>query len=578
MDPASAPAKPAGDFAPLATRSGQGGGDSRFRAGQSRLVAGSQAQYSEDYVNPDGTRTRKLSNEPLNVQDTQGACHPVDPSVSVDPGSKRAKTGWHPLAPSFAATANDPALVSVAVGQDQASLALQGASAAAAKTTTSTVTYPGALPGTDLTYTTSAGAVKEALTLASAPAQGRWTFTLATHGLTPVLAQGGSIQLQNAGKQTEVVIPAPEVWDSAGNNGQSAPAQTGGSYTLTPAGQGWTVTVAVDDAWLHDPKRVYPVTADPTLTYSPSTQNWYKSDGASGTDTVVKVGNSQAGTNGGDTYLRTITQFPLSTLAGKNVVGSRVDVNWENSAPQSHTSYNIDLYHATGQSFNQTPGAEYLAHGVIGDFGSLQGIPATTTGTPDGLTNFLRGVVSSSNWGALFGFVGQETAGKYTYKRVTASLLVDYGSAPTSPSISAPADQSVLTSTTPTLTVNPATDADGEAITYCFTIATRIGDHGPAPTDTMGPVTVNLANGNASLSTSSLSYHTVDGSQALSFTYNSQATDEHGLTASYLVTIWWACGQHDTSVVLASKTTPRPTENVSTPGKRSATQSPWTGR
>ncbi|TNC25093.1 PA14 domain-containing protein [Amycolatopsis alkalitolerans] len=590
VDPASAPAKPAGDFAPLSTRGGQGRGDSHFRAGQSRLVAGSQAQYSEEYVNPDGTHTRKLSNEPLNVQDAQGVWHPVDPTVSVDPASKRARTGWHPLAPSFGPTANDPALVSVQVGADQASLALQGAGAAPAKTNGSTVSYAGALPKTDLTYTTSAGEVKEALTLATAPATGQWSFALATHGLTPVLAKDGSVQLLNAAKQTEIVIPAPQAWDSAGNNGQTAPGQTTGTYTLTPTPAGWTLTVSVDEGWLHDAKRVYPVTVDPTMTYSPSTLNWYKSDGASGTDTVVKVGNSQSGTNGGDTYLRTVTQFPLSTLAGQNVVGSRVDVNWENSAPQSHTSYNIDLFHATDQSFNGAPGAEYLAHGVIGDFGSLSGIPATTANTPDALTNFLRGVVSASNWGALFGFVGQETAGKYTYKRVTASLLVDVGSAPTQATIKSPADGSVLTTPTPTLTVNPSTDADGTAVTYCFAIATgpdaasgvvaqsgcqsstswtvpagvlqdgvtytwkadafsglttttgaighlkvdkRIGAHGPAPTDTIGPLTVNLANGNASVSTSSMSYNAVGGTQSLSFTYNSQATDEHGLTASY---------------------------------------------
>ncbi|HVV12772.1 MAG TPA: PA14 domain-containing protein [Amycolatopsis sp.] len=587
VDAASAPAKPAGDFTPLSKR----GTDSRFQGGKSTLVAGSQAQYSEDYANPDGSHTLKLSNEPLNVQDSHGAWHPVDTAVAVDPASKRAHTGWHPLAPSFAATADDPALVSVAVGGDQAGLALRGATAAKAATRGPTVTYPDALAGTDLAYTTTPGSVKESLILKAAPAAGQWSFDLSTHGLTPVLAKNGGVELRNGAGHPELVIPAPEVWDSAGNNGQSAPAQTGGTYTITPAGSGrWTLTVSVDTAWLHDAKRVYPVTVDPTLTYTSGSLSWYKSDGASGTDTVVKVGNSQSGTGGADTYLRTVTPFPLSTLAGKNVVGSRVDVNWENSAAQSHTSYNVDMFHATASSYNGAPGAEYLAHGVIGDFGSLPGIPPTVSGTPDALTNFLRGVVSASNWGALFGFVGQETAGKYTYKRLTTSLLVDYGSAPTVPSINAPADNSVLTTTTPTLTVNPATDADGEAITYCFAIATgpdaasgvvaqsgcqtgtswtvpagvlqdgvaytwkadshsnlttttgaighvkidkRIGDHGPAPTDTVGPVTVNLANGNANLSTSTLAYDTVGGSQALSFTYNSQAADEHGLTASY---------------------------------------------
>jgi len=68
-----------------------------------------------------------------------------------------------------------------------------------------------------------------------------------------------------------------------------------------------------------------------------------------------------------------------------------------------------------------------------------------------------------------------------------------------------------------------------------FTVNQRIGTSGPAPTDTAGPVTVNLANGNVNLNFSSPTVPTVGGPMGLSFNYDSLiAADKYkGLTGSY---------------------------------------------
>ena len=68
-----------------------------------------------------------------------------------------------------------------------------------------------------------------------------------------------------------------------------------------------------------------------------------------------------------------------------------------------------------------------------------------------------------------------------------------------------------------------------------FTVNQRIGTSGPSPTDTAGPVTVNLANGNVNLSFSSPTVPTVGGPMGLSFSYNSlvPADKYKGLTGSY---------------------------------------------
>lgn len=66
-----------------------------------------------------------------------------------------------------------------------------------------------------------------------------------------------------------------------------------------------------------------------------------------------------------------------------------------------------------------------------------------------------------------------------------------------------------------------------------FTVNQRITSAGPSPTDTAGPVTVNLANGNASLSFASPTVSTLGGSMGMSFTYNSLKPGTRGLRGEY---------------------------------------------
>jgi RHS repeat-associated protein len=156
---------------------------------------------------------------------------------------------------------------------------------------------------------------------------------------------------------------------------------------------------------------------------------------------------------------------------------------------------------------------------------------------------------------------------------------------------SVPADQSVVTTLTPTLSVASAgTDANGDPLTYQFRIATgsdgisgqvissvpssalswtvpagilqdgtnytwsvvvgdgfdtsigwynhikvnqRVTSAGPTPTDSAGPVTVNLGNGNVSASFTTPTVSTVGGAMGLSFNYDSEAASNAGLTGTY---------------------------------------------
>lgn len=69
-----------------------------------------------------------------------------------------------------------------------------------------------------------------------------------------------------------------------------------------------------------------------------------------------------------------------------------------------------------------------------------------------------------------------------------------------------------------------------------FTVNLRVGAAGPSPTDSAGPVTVNLANGNVGMNFSSPTVSSVGGPMGMSFSYNSQKPGNAGLKGEYFDT------------------------------------------
>ncbi|MBT2518754.1 hypothetical protein J7E29_15015 [Streptomyces sp. ISL-90] len=66
-----------------------------------------------------------------------------------------------------------------------------------------------------------------------------------------------------------------------------------------------------------------------------------------------------------------------------------------------------------------------------------------------------------------------------------------------------------------------------------FTVNKRLGAGGVSPADAVGPVSVNLASGNASVSFASPTVSTVGGPMGVSFSYNSQHPSNAGLKGEY---------------------------------------------
>ncbi len=586
---AFAPAKPNADFRPLmgAGKGGQHAG-TKFDSKTSKEVG--RSEKSVEYINADGSRSVRLSQVPVSVQDERGVWQPVDTRLWEDAGSTKAKAGRDGLQPEFAAHADDAALVSVNQGGTPVSIAVQGARPAPRKIKDSTATYADVLPDTDLEYVVEPGGVKESIIVKKAPAAGAgsWVFRMDLGALTPSSADGGVVITDGKGAVV-AALPPVQAWDSSGSETDHyhrAPAQTGGTYTLKRDGNAWLVTVSVDQKWLTDPARVFPVVVDPTYTsgYSGGAESYaYKSDGTTCHNCNLQVGNSVSGPQGNpNTYWRTALRFDYTALFGTTVVGARLDFSRWASPNGSPLSWNSNLYQATSPLGYNALG-QWLAWAPIGDWGSMWS---------DGLTSFIAGRVAASDNNAWMMLTGDE-GNSWSYKYMQVSLVVDYGNPPPATSIVAPADNSVLTGLTPTLSVNAVTNPSGDATSYCFKVSTRadglsgvvvdsgcqtstswtvpagvlqdgmaytwrvltsdpsgtaittpswvghfkvdqrIGASGPSPTDEPGPVSVNLANGNVSLRDAGPTFVTVGGTAGLTFSYNSQQPNYAGLQASY---------------------------------------------
>lgn len=577
--------KAAGDFRPL-MGADAGKANSKFDTKTSKEVG--RAEKSVDYVNSDGTRTTVLSKVPVSVRDDKGAWRAVDTRLTEDRGSKRAKTGLHQLKPEFAASAEDRSLVTLGpinLGEpgQRISVALEGAKRVARQVKDSKASYVDVLPDTDLEYEVESGSVKESIVVKKPTSTSSWVFRMDTGSLTPSLKDDG-VLISDAKGKVVASLPPIVTWDSSGSaKDNKAPAQTGGIYALKQDGKSWLLTVSVDPKWLNDKARVFPVIVDPTYTYgfnNDDESRAYKADGYTCTNCGIAVGNSKSGPNGGDSVWRTAFRHDFTPLFGKNIVGARYDF-LRNAQTGSMLSWQSNLYHATSLDINGV--GQFLAGGPIGDRGSIQS---------KALTDFIAGKVNARDNSTWFMLTGSETS-EWSYKNMQVNLIVDYGTAPPAASLVSPADGSVMTSLTPTLSVSPVSNPSGDGTLYCFKVATgadgqsgivvdsgcitsntwtvpqgvltdgtsytwtvltalsggvttttpswtghfkvdqRIGDTGPAPKDTLGPVTVNLANGNVHTQNAGPTFNTVGGSSGLKFSYNSQATEPYGLRASY---------------------------------------------
>ncbi|GAA5178922.1 polymorphic toxin-type HINT domain-containing protein [Rugosimonospora acidiphila] len=351
----------------------------------SHELTGERGADRQVYANADGTQTMKVYQAPVNWRRPDGSWVPIDPTL-VPAGNPTPSSGPAPSAASAPATGSAPATTGPATqpsaaatgpapgwtvrsapqpeafggyadavtlvrlpldGSHGVGFALGGAAHVAGRISGNQVTYPGARPDADVVFAAGAGSVKESLVLRSADAPTSWVFPLRLDGLHAVATPDGSVAFADSAGTVRAVVPAGFMTDSAMDPRTGDGARSDGvRYSLATVSGSPAIRVDLDAAWLRDPRRVFPVTVDPSVESVKSGATTYVMSGESADhsdESEIKVGTYDSGGHVAKSFLK--FDSVSSALRNNNVLGARLGLF--NSWSYSCQARPVEVYPVT---------------------------------------------------------------------------------------------------------------------------------------------------------------------------------------------------------------------------------------
>ncbi|HEY3140065.1 MAG TPA: DNRLRE domain-containing protein, partial [Acidimicrobiales bacterium] len=247
--------------------------------------------------------------------------------VTPDPTPSKAFDGrWHPAAAegdvSFGSLASQTNLGYLELADGKTvSWVLAGARPVLGQRDGDNVVYENVLPGVDLQLMTLATGVKETLVLRDRNAPAVYDFPLTLTGLTSILDDPyGPVRLVDPGTNELIgVIPMAYAVDQSPNAEGGSPEPVAAAYELVPAAGGQTILrVRLDETWLRDPARVFPVKVDPSTQSPQAEASRYITSGSpaynSSSEHILRTGG------GGGNYRSYFAKWNVGLLAGQTIV------------------------------------------------------------------------------------------------------------------------------------------------------------------------------------------------------------------------------------------------------------------
>jgi RHS repeat-associated protein len=295
-------------------------------------VASLRTEKSRTYANPNGTFNLQVSSGRINYLDATGAWQPIDTTlVAAAAGSKfDLVEKANDKRVSISKTHPDTGLAELSVGPYTLGIRIPSIGTFTAASTTTSTTFTSAAGSYGVTATPEG--LEISATLADATAPSAYSFALDTGGLVATIdADKLSIDLTDpkAADPTAVVgqIGVPTLRDATEMVAPPSAITVGLNSTDKDLKSGETlVTYALDQAWLTDAARAYPVVLDPSvcIRYGNSDCAYHAASDVvdtfvmSGIDTYpVGWGYDRVGTsNQGDGYgeMRTLLWFTFAPL------------------------------------------------------------------------------------------------------------------------------------------------------------------------------------------------------------------------------------------------------------------------
>jgi RHS repeat-associated protein len=223
-------------------------------------LPGRATATSNTYLLDNGALETHVFQVPVNYRDEEGDWTPIDESIEGAPngGLTNAANSFDLQLPDQLGAGS----VRLSEAGQWFSYRLLGAQTDEAEVEDATAVYDSA--GGDLSFElhSLSNGVKEQINLADSSQPRRYNFALDfSEGLTPTLQDDGSIAVEDGDGAVFATLPAPTISDASGD-----PPADAVHYILQEGSGGgeWALAVEVDEAWISDPARTWPVSIDPS--------------------------------------------------------------------------------------------------------------------------------------------------------------------------------------------------------------------------------------------------------------------------------------------------------------------------
>lgn len=472
---------------------------------KTKSVVVEETETTRLFRNADGTLTAQLSSGPARLADEDGTWQDIDLTL------RRVGDRFEPIASptpvSFATESGDGPIAEVRLGTDSLRLAPSELVSDIEGTKRSegalpVIAYSGALPG--------------GISLAIAPTtvgvETIYTVPDSSAALAPLVERyemregwtarqnGTAIELLDASGSVRAIWAGGFATDSA-----DQPAETDVTVQLLPDANGAaSATVVVAPEWLNDPRRVYPIKIDPSITTvrnagepgmgdswirdrQPNTNGWSSGELRLGNDGSDFLGDPPSSVY--RTLLKFRTDLPADAVVESATVKLYETMAWS-CEPTPFNSVRAFSPWGPGTTWESQPAADAPENG--GAALAAKGLAGCPAGWVDitgpeveayvqGWNNALHGKPGGFANNGLLLLADNETDAdaQYGWKKFASSeagkppeLWITYSRPPTGPAPRIPAHGAVINSPRPVLTVFPATSPTNGAVDYWFEVAT----------------------------------------------------------------------------------------------------------
>lgn len=553
--------------------------------GRKHEETGKRTPFTSTFVNNDGTRTLKWTPYQQNFK-KDGKWHKLENKLKAVEAPKPESNWWQDITNSapkaeppseFKANAgningvfkNLSRGLDIKVEDKSFTIVPNGARDVKPESLDErSVIYRDAWKNTDLIYEMRGESIKEIIVLKNKDAQAKFNFAV----------KGGDV-INHPSREGELTIKGmPEEYSFSAltldlhDRGVISEERV----TQAPTKDGKGIGITMDAQWLKEqPASSFPMRIDPSLNRAATSYWMFKSDGYScgAHNCYANIGTLY---DNGWKHWRTYFQFPFSDLAGKKILHANLHGFFQGGINGDQNGRGIAMGHAN----------------CVGYWcqGSQVGWTHAATDFDIDFTAGLQQSVNNHDWGTVWSLWGEEGAYK-TYKPYwDIGAYVHYDTPTPVATPTAPADKQAVVDTMPTLKVNPVGDADGDSVKYYFRVSTnkdaetgavinsgwidttqwtipdgilqdgttyywhvytlgatqtnpnwvrsfkvdlRTGKDSTQSYDTVGPVGVDLATGNSTLSANTHTMSALGGDMGLNLTYNTPNRAQKGLKVEY---------------------------------------------